>query len=82
MRSCDYGMIHSAVRRLMDRAGIPLLVVLNITDRRNQLKCHFKEEYITYCIATLPSILPIAYPSAEGKHETTRVCHFKGDTCV
>lgn len=30
---------------------------------------------------TRPSMEPIAYPFALGKHETQRVCHFSGD-CV
>lgn len=40
---------------------------------------------IAYWMATLPSTLPTAKPLLTGlvvKHETTRVCHFKGDTIV
>ena len=32
------------------------------------------------CIATLPSMLPTAYPLPSGKQDTTRVCHFRGDS--
>ena len=40
---------------------------------------------MTYWMATRPSTLPTAKPLLTGlvvKHETTRVCHFKGDTIV
>lgn len=33
----------------------------------------------TYWIPTLPSIDPTAKPLLSVKHDTTRVCHFKGD---
>lgn len=35
-----------------------------------------------YCMATRPSILPIANPFAAGKHAIVRVCHFRGETRV
>ena len=33
-------------------------------------------------MATRPSIVPMANPLAEGKQETTRVCHFSGEVIV
>ena len=36
----------------------------------------------THWMATRPSILPTAKPFALGKQDTTRVCHFSGDTRV
>lgn len=42
------------------------------------------DEKMTHWMATLPSMLPTAKPLlAEAvKHETTRVCHFRGDCMV
>lgn len=34
----------------------------------------------TYEMATLPSTLPMANPSAAGKHATTRVWNLRGDS--
>lgn len=37
---------------------------------------------VTHWIATLPSTLPIAYASPDGKHAIDLVCHFRGESIV
>lgn len=48
----------------------------------DQMFCFGRLGAEPYWIATRPSIVPMANPLDEGKQETTRVCHFRGEAIV